>query len=86
MKVFMMNDCDWWMAETAEDATRDYVAAGCSSGDEDEPEELDDDQLDHLVFVWEADDGTNGRRSFREELNRRVAEGWKSEFFASTEC
>jgi hypothetical protein len=73
MKVFALDDIEWWAGPSLEAC----VAAGkAACGDDcyDEPDdyaELDDAAMQRLVFV--DDDGT--RRSFAEELARRVAAG-----------
>lgn len=73
MKVFALDDVEWWAGPSLEAC----VAAGkaaCGAECYDEPDdyaELDDAAMQRLVFIDE--DGT--RRSFAEELARRVAAG-----------
>ena len=83
MRVFKVNDCDWWMASTAEQAKS---AAIEFYGDEDmvdEVEELTDEQLNSHTFHDEDDETT---RTFEAQLLKRIKEGaTKPEMFASTE-
>jgi len=126
-RVFEMNDYDWMVARSPEEAANAYrEITGCDyPEDGEEPIELGDKSLDRLQF---ADDGHNAKdwtqwvcecgavgdancryvdgryehhhcypmghvamtcttkRSFRDELARRVAAGLSSpQFFASTE-
>ena len=88
MKVFSMNDCDWWIAETIEDAKRDYLAevSGLPEDVLEDPCEVSDADMDRLMFVTEPKLGIKSERhSFREELSRRVESGEGSQLFASTE-
>lgn len=84
-KVFRLNDCDWWMATTLEEAIQAAMketglprdeAADSNAG------EVLYSQLERLVF--RDDDGT--RRSFKDELARRAGEDPRVQMFASTEC
>jgi hypothetical protein len=90
-RVFQMNDCDWWIARSLDEALADYkLQTGYGPGDEEveDARELTEEQLDSLTFHdSDEDDCPNGiTRTFREELARRVAEGLDSpEMFASTE-
>jgi hypothetical protein len=89
-----MDSCDWWIARTLEEAIADY-RAGWADADLTEARELTDAELDRLVFVDLAPDPEHGRdpeisatvrRSFRQELARRVAAGLSEPgIFASTE-
>jgi hypothetical protein len=84
MKVFAMNDFDWWAAETLEEAKLGYLKErGMEEADGpfDDPHELDEEAMNH--FQFNEDDG---KRSFREQLERMVSSGQKfPAFFASTE-
>lgn len=87
MKVFELTDCEWWMAETLEQAIADYLKLSGMSPEQaeadhifDEPGELGDAAMDKLIF---NDD--DGKRTFREELKQRIAAGCGSELFATTE-
>ena len=86
MKVFAMNDWDWWAAETLEEAKGAYWREmGIEDADEDfldDAHELDEEEMNH--FQFNDDDGT--KRSFREQLKNMIASGAKfPAFFASTE-
>jgi hypothetical protein len=90
MRVFAMNDCDWWMARSLEEAKADYCHQTGSTESELCPEarELTDAELDRLR-ITDLDDNerpSGKSRSFRKELQRRVDAGiTKPEMFASTE-
>lgn len=98
IKVFQMNDSDWYAAETAEEATREMaltlgydatpesIAEMCKDC-EVEPLALDEAALDRLRFREEDDEtGETLWRSFRERLAKMTAEGAPFPiFFASTE-
>ena len=87
--VFAMNDCDWWVARSLDEAIASYFEA---IGDDnqkmtDGAHELSETDLDRLQFTDPGRDQQDPvRRSFREELARRVAEGIRGPgMFASTE-
>ncbi len=89
MKVFEVNDCDWWIGESLEACVKDY-----RENVEDSPEytedarEVTEDELDSLKFSV-SDDGetlSGQKRSFREQLAIEIAKGGKfPRMFASTE-
>lgn len=83
MKVFKLNDCDWYMAETLEDAVKLVCNDTGLPPDEaaDEPSEETPERMARLNFV----DHDGSERTFAEELQRRVAAGKKPGMFASTE-
>ena len=85
MKVFAMNDCDWWAAETLEAAKAAYLKeTGLEEADDpfDDPHELTPEEMDRLRFHskdWAV-------RSFQEQLDWMIASGQDfPAFFASTE-
>lgn len=84
MKVFQINDYEWYMGGTLEEAVAAAMADSGLPEDEatDDPCEVDAEQMDKLVFV--DDDGVT-RRSFAAELQRRIEMGAKPGMFASTE-
>lgn len=97
MKVFKINDTEWWMAATLNQAIVASVRnAGCTISDApdadelkqfegaeiDEPRELTDAELDSHEYI---DERMRQRHSFREELAKRIAEGARTEMFATTE-
>lgn len=85
MKVFQMNECDWYMAESAEEARVKY-ARDYDPGDdsENQPRELELHEMHNLMFIDE--DGADLPRSFAEELKIRLAkENVTHGLFASTE-
>ncbi len=85
VKVFAMNDCDWWAAETLDEAKTAYLdQTGMTEADGpfDDPYELDAKAMDRLRFS----DNDGAVRTFREQLERMLASGQKfPAFFASTE-
>lgn len=101
MKIYKLNACDWWMAETREQAVEDYKKyAGMHGSPEhwENARELTEEELDRLIFhdeEWvpdhpEAPLPRRGsfqvtKRTFREQLARQVAAGDGSSFFATTE-
>lgn len=86
VKVFALNDYDWWAAETLEEAKAAYLnETGMKEADEpfDDPHELDEVAMNH--FRFREEDGTT--RTFREQLEKMVSNGQDfPAFFASTEC
>lgn len=89
-RVFRMDDCDWWVAHTLEDAKASYQhETGVDDESIEDARELTDAELDKLHFV-DTDEGgypvKDSRCTFREELTRRVSAGLsKPELFACTE-
>ena len=83
MKVFQMNDCEWWAAEDLESAKKACMEATGLPEDEacDDPHELSDEAMNRLIF---HDD--NETRTFKEQLDRMIVEGTEFPvFFAMTE-
>jgi hypothetical protein len=78
LRVFRLNDCDWWMARTLEEAKVSYIADCGPMTDEeafDESRELTDEELDRLKF--HDTDGYDrpikrSIRTFREELRQQI--------------
>jgi hypothetical protein len=85
MKVFYLNDCDWYIAATLEEAKGQCAAdTGLPVDEATEPDahELTDEDLDRLIFM----DEDEGKLTFRQELERQIATGnTKPRMFASTE-
>jgi len=91
VKLFKMNDCDWYAAETADDAlkamtetlcyeaTPESVAAMRKDYDVSEPVELTDEDMKRLVFCDDLENGApdfeGSRRPFAEQLALMVAAG-----------
>ncbi len=90
-RVYALDDCDWWVARSLDEALQDYQTQTGIRPDGPEVEdayELTDAELDSLKFTDcdEHERPTGDARTFREELARRVAEGLSApEHFASTE-
>jgi hypothetical protein len=84
-RVYRMNDSEWWMARSLDEARTAYCACyGTEFSDTADARELTDDELKCLMFI---DDESNpsARRTFREELERQAATATGAEFFATTE-
>lgn len=96
IKVFQLNEFDWWAGENLESVKADYVSENGLGDDESDrpfvdPHELSDADMDRLHFVDGDEpineDGTRGgKKTFREELALMVMRGDSFPcFFASTE-
>jgi hypothetical protein len=96
IKVFRLNDCDWFAGENLESCIKCFFSEYLTEEDTPEnreeylcdTEELDDSQLDVLKFHdLEGDWGpANTQYTFREALTHMQAAGDKFPcFFASTE-
>lgn len=75
-RVFKMDDCDWWMARTLQEARETYQReTGVDDEAIEDSRELTDEEMDKLHFV-DTDEGEQpvpgSRRTFREELRQRV--------------
>lgn len=101
VKIFAMNNCDWYAGVTAEDALRGMAEnLGFETTPEgiaelrkeytvEEPRELSAEEMDLCMYVEENEDSTPSRvkRSFRAQLDQMIAAGEEFPcFFASTEC
>jgi hypothetical protein len=95
MKIWKLNDCEWYAAETLDDAKRALLetigppAEGQTEAEFFEeflenPCEVGDEHLDKLKFVDEDKPGEE--ITFRQELQRMISDGKEfPRFFASTE-
>ena len=87
IKVFQLNDCDWWAGYDLESVKKAYVKETGMSLEEafDDPRELTDEEMDTLKH-W-GDEGDNKEPiTFRQELDRMIESGFEFPwFFASTE-
>lgn len=87
MKVFAINDCEWWAGPDIESVKAGFIAAGY--GDEssfDDPHEVPDPEMKRLTFVDDISDENSPKSTFREHLDLMVAQGVEFPcFFASTE-
>jgi len=55
IKVFQMNDYDWYLAETAEEAFAQYNAdCGPLDKEENQPRELSQEELSKTIFTYET--------------------------------
>ncbi|MBO2698136.1 hypothetical protein [Shewanella algae] len=88
MKVFAMNECEWWVGESLESCIADYIEEYGDSDCLDEPYELTASNLDSLTFfVDEREEGGELlKRTFKEQLEVEIAQGGVfPRLFASTE-
>ena len=84
LKIFKMNQCDWWMDKDLESAKENYpkfvdIPAKYSL---ENPHKVTEDQLKNLKY---HDVELDVKCSFLEELQRRQSITDQPEFFASTE-
>lgn len=87
--VFRINDCDWWLARSAEEARADAARLyGCKPEDEEIDKDiprLTEEQLEAHAFFPDADRGSKSI-TFAEELKNRItASNPRVEMFATTE-
>ena len=92
VKIFKLNDCDWYAAEDMESAIRQImydtgnIREDCVDSS---AHELTDDEMDRLRFIDDREndeDAEDGSRSFREQLALMVERGDSFPCpFASTE-
>jgi hypothetical protein len=85
IKVFQVNDYEWWAGRTWEEVKKAYIEMAGEDVDEDEFDgfELTDEDLND--YVVHDEDGKTCR-SFREELENMISSGmWFPCFFATTE-
>lgn len=75
MKIFCMNDDEYWMANSLEEAKADYLDTTGEAADE--AEEVSDEDLDRLTIkdVDEDERPTGKVFTFREYLQQQIAEG-----------
>jgi hypothetical protein len=82
-KVYRLNDYEWWMATSLEEAIAAAMKETGLPRDEasDDPYELSNEDLQRLIF--RDDDGN--RRTFAEELIRRAESDPRPHCFAAEE-
>lgn len=89
MKIFQINDCDWWIGESLDACIGDYIANYCDAdGVYEDARELTDAELDSLFFTdTDSDERSTGfKRTFREQLAVEISAGGDfPRMFASTE-
>lgn len=89
-RVFQLNDYEWWIARTLEEAIEDSMKqSGCPREEYEDAVEVSEEGLDRLRFIEDPELPKSKwiRRTFREELARRVASEFepKPGLFACTE-
>ena len=89
MKVFKLNDCEWWAGESLEEIKLVYLKETGVSEEEafDNPHELSDEEMDYYKFMFdESDTPLREPVTFRQKLAEMIKEGEEfPAFFASTE-
>ncbi len=94
MHVYQLNEFEWWMApslEAAIDCAMKTAYLAREDVTDETCHELTDAELDKLRFVDADEPGSEEpeegwpSRSFREELNARIAAGCEAEMFATSE-
>lgn len=80
IKIFMLNDYEWWAAETLQQAIdayqKDYQLTDSDiEGDRPYFSELSDEAMDTLTFADDLEDKDSPTRSFREQLSILVESG-----------
>lgn len=86
IKIFKLNDCDWYAANTLEEAIAQCAEDTGIPKEEvaDDAYEVGDHHLDELIFKDE--DRPDEEITFRQELQRMIDAGTKfPAMFASTE-
>lgn len=91
VKVFRLNDYEWYAAETLESATGEALRVTGVSPDEAADEfagELTEEEMDRLIFYDNMEDQeASETRTFREQLDRLIDAGTEFPvFFAGTEA
>jgi hypothetical protein len=90
IKVFRINDCDWWAGASLDECIAAYIA---DTGDEDlieDARELTDEEMEKFFFVEDEEDEDfrqGDKKPFRQKLEEMVRDGRPFPLmFASTEC
>ncbi|UGA37887.1 hypothetical protein JOS77_28780 [Chromobacterium haemolyticum] len=85
IRIFEMNDCDWVVARSKEEAITFYKSISADPKDWQDAEEIDSSKLDRLRFCIE-DSRSGPTISFRARLQQIVDNGEDvPDLFASTE-
>lgn len=93
MKVFEINECEWYAGEDAESCiklameesglTREDV---CDGNEDTKSMELSEEAMDRLHFIDEDEAGNTTKRTFAEQLQLMIERGETfPAFFATTE-
>jgi len=83
VKIFQMNEYDWYLAETAGQASAHYnFDYGPLNEEENQPRELDEKELESTFFTYES----GVKLSFADRLKCMIELGDTApQFFATTE-
>lgn len=84
MNIYQLNDCDWWIGPSLDACKKDYATHFGDAGSiDDDAHELNEEELDALIFV---DRETGIRRTFREQRVVELRDGGAfPRLFATTE-
>lgn len=88
VKVFQLNDCEWWAGHDLESVMADYVKETGVPPDEafEDPRELTDEEMEEGTHYGDPDHPEDPPRTFKEELQYMIDGGATFPcFFASTE-
>lgn len=88
IKIFRVDDCDWYAAETEEEAIQAAMADSGESREyyeEEKQGELSAETM--LSYKFTEEDGNEAEKTFRQKLDEMIAEGQSFPCcFACTEC
>jgi hypothetical protein len=90
LKIYRINDCDWWLAETKEQAIADYRKHFGSDPDYSNPDEvaeMTDEEMDRFRFVY-WDMTASELATYREQfaslgIEMREGNDWEGEDYPS---
>lgn len=85
IKIFQLNDCDWWAGEDLKSVKKVYAEEVDSDSDlTEDARELTEKEMNELVFADET--GSGNGRSFKDQLKRLIDNGQEFPcFFATSE-
>ena len=82
VKIFKLNDCDWYAAVNMESAIQQIIFDSCNTREDcvdSSRHELTDDEMDRLQFVDDGgvidEEAEDGSRSFRVQLAVMIERG-----------
>jgi uncharacterized protein YabE (DUF348 family) len=86
LTVWKAGECDWVIASSAKEVHELLASVSMELEDDDEVRPCTDAELDTLMFLDDPYREDTTKRTFREELNKRLADGLKDgDMFATTE-
>lgn len=85
-QVWQVTEGDWIMARSKEEAVSTFKSFCEYDPEDDEVRPLTEDELDKYQFIDDVDHPEKDKRSFREELQRRILDGEdEPDYFATSE-